>query len=114
MALVGGSGIPSVTPLCHVFSKGVLYIETNVASWKVRTLTRSTQIAYVVDEYSENWYNLKGIRIHGTVEVLREGSEYRSAKRMLFRKFPQFKELWEDEVDVIMKVTPIRATSWGL
>ncbi len=114
MAMVGRNGAPRVTPLCHVFSKGVLYIEADEESWKVRNLTRRNQAAYVVDEYTENWGNLRGIRLQGPVEMLLGGPEYASAKRRLFRKYPQFKELWKTGSHVVMKLTPIKATAWGI
>lgn len=115
VAQVGDDGLPHTTPLCHVFSKGALYIETGVASWKVRNLKPSKQVAYVVDEYTEDWDSLRGIRLRGTAEVLKSGKEYLAAKRMLIRKFPQFKALgWTDGVQVVLKITPTWAKSWGL
>ena len=93
MAFIDGAGSPLVTPLCHVFSKGVLYIEANGASWKVRNVGRRSQVSYVVDEYTEIWGNLRGVRLQGTVEVLRNSPEYRAAKRLLVRKYPQFKAI---------------------
>jgi nitroimidazol reductase NimA-like FMN-containing flavoprotein (pyridoxamine 5'-phosphate oxidase superfamily) len=115
IAQVGEDGLPHTTPLCHVFSKGALYIETGVASWKVRALNTGNQVAYVVDEYTEDWDSLRGVRLHGTAEVLKSGKEYNTAKRLLMRKFPQFKAMgWKDGVQVVLKITPTRATSWGL
>lgn len=115
IAQVGADGLPHTTPLCHVFSKGVLYIETGVASWKVRNLKAGKQVAYVVDEYTEDWDSLRGIRLLGTAEVLKSGKEYNAAKRLLFRKFPQFKALgWTDGVQVVLKITPTWTKSWGL
>ena len=113
MALVGGRGVPHVTPLCHVFSKGVLYIEADEESWKVRNVGKRNQVEYVVDEYTENWDNLRAIRLQGPVEVIHGGPEYASAKRLLFRKYPQFKDLWKTGSHVVMKLTPTKATTWG-
>ena len=114
LALVGRNGIPHVSPFCHAFSKGVVYIEAEGSSWKVANAARNKDVAYVVDEYTENWERLRGIRMQGTMDVLRSGPEYSSAKRVLMRKFPQFKAFWDDAVHVVMKITPTRATTWGL
>ena len=114
MALVDAKGVPRVTPLCHVFSKGVLYLQANGSSWKVRNVGRRGQVAYVVDEYTESWGNLRGIRLQGTVDVLRDGPEYRAAKRLLVRKYPQFKAFWDDAVNLVMKLTLTKAATWGL
>lgn len=115
MAQMGEDGLLHATPLCHVFARGVLYIETNARSWKVRNLGAGQQVAYVVDEYTEVWGNLRGVRMQGKVEVLRDGAEYSSAKRLLMRKFPQFRNMgWKDGTNVVLKIAPTRATSWGL
>ena len=114
MALAGRAGTLRVTPLCHVFSKGALYIETGKNSWKTRALGKQNQVAFVVDEYTEIWKNQAGIQLRGTVEVLHDGSEFNSAKRMLFRKYPQFKEFWEEGAHVVLKLTPNQVTTWGL
>ena len=114
LAVVGRNGVPHVTPLCHAFSKGVIYVEAEGSSWKIGNASRNKDVAYVVDEYTEIWGNLRGIRLQGTMDVLRSGAEYNSAKRVLIRKFSQLRAFWDDNVCVIMKITPTRATNWGL
>ena len=114
MALIDAEGVPRVTPLCHVFSKDVLYLQANGDSWKIRNVGQRGQVAYVVDEYTESWGNLRGIRLQGTVDVLRDGPEYRAAKRLLVRKYPQFKAFWDDAVNLVMKLTLTTAATWGL
>ena len=114
LAVVGRKGSPHVTPLCHAFSKGVIYIEAEGSSWKIGNAGRNKDAAYVVDEYTENWGNLRGIRLQGTLDILRSGEEYNSAKRVLIRKFPQLRARWDDNVCVVMKITPTGATNWGL
>ena len=114
MALSGRGGVLRVTPLCYVFAKGVLYIETGKDSWKVHALERHNQVSFVVDEYTEIWDNQAGIQLRGTVEVVHGGSEYNSAKRMLFRKYHQFKAFWKEGTHVVLKLTPNQATAWGM
>ena len=114
IAMVGPKGVPHVTPLCHAFSKGVVYIEADAESWKVSNANSRKEVAYVVDEYTEIWGNLRGIRLQGTMDVLREGTEYKAAKRVLIRKFPQLGTFWDDKLHVVMKITPTKATHWGL
>ena len=64
--------------------------------------------------YGDFWGNLRGIRLQGTMDVLREGAEYNSANRLLMRKFPQFRTRWDDKENAVMKLTSTRATSWRL
>lgn len=116
MAQIGQENLPHATPLCYASTPEVLYIETNVRSWKVRNLERRPEVAFVVDEYFDDWDKLRGIRIQGKVEVLASGSEYEAGKEILFQKYPeQFVRLgWTHGVNAVLKITPIRATSWGL
>ena len=114
LAVVDRNGVPHVSPFCHAFSKGVLYIEADGSSWKVGNASRNKDVAYVVDEYTEIWGNLRGIRLQGTMDVLRGGAEYNSAKRVLMRKFPQLRSFWDDALHVVLKITPEKATNWGL
>ena len=67
-----------------------------------------------MDEYTEVWENLRGIRMVGKAELLTDGNEYVVAKRLMFRKYSyQYKHRgWVDGVNVVIKITPTRATSW--
>ena len=114
LAVVGRNGVPQVSPFCHAFSRGVIYIPAQGSSWKVANANRNKDVAYVVDEYTEIWGDLRGVRLQGIMDVLREGAEYKTAKRVLMRKFPQLRTSWDDEQSVVMKITPTKATNWGL
>ena len=116
MAQLGSDGLPHATPLCYSSTRDAIYIETSVRSWKVRNLERRSEVAFVVDDYFDDWGKLCGIRMQGNVEVLSQGREYESGKRLLFEKYPdQFEGMgWTDGVHVVMKITPTKVTSWGL
>ena len=116
LSVLGRNGTPHVSPFCHVLSKGVIYIECDADSWKVRNASRSKEVAYVTDEYTELWGDLRGVRLQGTMDVLREGAEYNAAKRVLIRKFPQLRSYvrWDDKLHAVLKITPTKATNWGL
>ena len=94
--------LPHVTPLCYASTLDAIYIETNGGSWKVRNLERRPEIAFEVDEYVDDWSKLRGIRLQGAIEVLREGREYQAGKMLLFGKYPdQFSKMgWTDGVNV--------------
>ena len=116
IAQIGGDDLPHATPLCYSSTRDAIYIETNGRSWKARSLERSPEVAFVVDEYFEDWAKLRGIRMQGHVEVLSEGRDYETGKRLLFQKYPdQFHNMgWTDGVQVVLKITPTKVTSWGL
>jgi nitroimidazol reductase NimA-like FMN-containing flavoprotein (pyridoxamine 5'-phosphate oxidase superfamily) len=115
MAQIGAKYL-HVMPLCYASTQDTLYVETNGRSQKVRRLEAHPQVAFVVDEYFDDWSKLRGIRMQGHAEVLREGREYEAGKRLLLDKYPeQFKRLgWTDGTNVVLKITATRGTSWGL
>ena len=88
MAQIGEGGLPHVTPLCYASTQDALYIETNGRTWKVRNLESRPEIAFEVDEYFEDWDKLRGIRMQGKAQVLREGSEYADGKTAPVSKIP--------------------------
>ena len=101
LAVVGSRGAPYVCPMCHIFNKGVVYLPGLGSSWKVANASKNANVAYVVDEYTENWENLRGIRMQGTMEVLPSGDEYSAAKRLLLRKYPQFRGGFKNPAKVL-------------
>ena len=116
MAQIGSDNLPHATPLCYASSEDAVYIETGISSWKIRNLKKSPDVAFVVDEYFDDWSKLRGIRMLGRGEVLVEGSEYEEGKKLLFGKYPaQMKNLgWVDGTNVVIKITPTKVTSWGV
>ena len=115
MAFVGTDGAPRVTPVCPLLHNGTIYIETDRNDWKVRAIESTNAVAFVVDEYTENWEELRGVRVQGNAEIISQGEEYLLTKKLLFEKFPQFSTLgWKDGTHVIMKIVPVRAANWGL
>ena len=115
IAFVGVDGTPRVTPVCPLLYNGAIYIETDKNDWKVTAIESASTVAFVVDEYTDNWEELRGVRMQGHAEVISRGDEYMLTKKLLFEKFPQFSTLgWKDGNHVIMKIVPVRATNWGL
>lgn len=116
MAQVGEDGLPHSIPLCYASTDSAVYIETSGRSWKVRSLIRLPDVAFVADEYFEDWAKLRGIRMQGKADVLEKGDEYETGKRLLFQKYPeQFEKMgWADGVNVVLKITPTKVNAWGL
>ena len=114
-AQTGSDGAIFVTPLCHVVSGGFIYISTEKDTWKVRSLQPGSRVAYVVDEYYDDWKMNRGVQVRGPVEVVESGPEYQRAKRLHLVKFPQFDWFgWKDGETIVLKITPERVTAWGL
>jgi hypothetical protein len=66
--------------------------------------------------YSNNWVNLKGIRIQGIAEVLWEGEEYKHADELLRSKYPEYRTkegIWKEDEVPIIKITPQSIGKWA-
>jgi nitroimidazol reductase NimA-like FMN-containing flavoprotein (pyridoxamine 5'-phosphate oxidase superfamily) len=103
-----------IAALCHVLVGNAIYIRTGESTWKVRTATRQRRVAYVVDEYHDDWKANREVQMRGPVEALRSGPEYLEAQRRLMRKYPQFAR--PDELPyrvAVLKITIDRVSSLG-
>lgn len=109
-----GPGGVHVVPVCHVLDRGAIYFGSDKKGLKVRNLARSRRVALVVDRYSENWGRLRGVSIAGRADLIRGGAAFERARRLLYRKYPQYKRVaaLEPGDSVIVRVRPARIISW--
>ncbi len=88
----------SVIPVCFVHQEDVIYTAID-SKPKGRRLARlsnmisNPHVAFIVDNYSQNWRHLSYLLIHGEAEVVADEVEARRAKRLLLRKYPQYRWL---------------------
>ena len=115
VATAGRTGIPHVVPVAHVLADAKLYFASESDAKKVQNLRANARIAVTVDLYSEEWENLKGVMIQGTVALIERGPRFRKVRRLLYEKFPQYPaEAGLEEGDVIVEITPQHVFSWGI
>lgn len=115
LATLSAKSEPHLVPLCFAFANGAIYIGTGPAGKKVRNILQNNRVAFTIDEYSEDWDNLRGIMITGEAFILEKGQEYERAKKIMFNKYQQYEKLgWKDGHDRVLKITPQKVKSWGL
>jgi nitroimidazol reductase NimA-like FMN-containing flavoprotein (pyridoxamine 5'-phosphate oxidase superfamily) len=116
VATVSARRIPHMVPVCHVLVNGKLYFASEKDARKVRNLRTTPSIAVTVDLYSDDWAQLKGVMIQGTVKLIDKGPRFRGIRKRLYAKYPQYPQqaaLAESD-SVIVEVTPANVFSWGL
>lgn len=115
VATVGKRGVPHVVPVCHVLIEGKLYFASGNDARKVLNLKDNVRLAATVDLYADAWKNLKGVMLQGTARLIARGSEFRTVRRLLYTKYPQYPdEAALDESDsVIVELTPTHVFTWG-
>jgi nitroimidazol reductase NimA-like FMN-containing flavoprotein (pyridoxamine 5'-phosphate oxidase superfamily) len=102
---------PHVAPLCHAFDprSRSAYVATSGATARNLRLTHRATIE--CDDYFEDWDRLRGLVAHARAKVVRGGAELDRARRLLQRKYRQYREFEFDEV-IALRVELV--TSWGL
>jgi nitroimidazol reductase NimA-like FMN-containing flavoprotein (pyridoxamine 5'-phosphate oxidase superfamily) len=102
---------PHVVPVCYIFQGGYFYIATDYGTKKYKNVIENPRVALVVDVYNPH----KAVAVEGAVEVLERGEEFRRIREMFYRKFKWARDdPWEEGESPILKVKPLRKSSWGL
>lgn len=122
LATASASGEPLVVPVCFVYAEPFIYSPIDKkpkrASWKslrrVKNISENPSVSLVIDEYSEDWGQLRYIIINGRAEVISGGAEYQEALRALSSKYRQYLEMGLEEAGLpVIRITPVRIISWG-
>ena len=120
LATADANGHPHVVPICYVYDGRCLYTPLDLKPKsvpvlrlkRVRNIAENPKVSVVVDHYSDDWSQLGYTLIRGSASVLEEGDERARAEAMLREKYPQYEDLLERGC-TILKITPLRVTSWG-
>jgi len=114
VATAGPTGMPHLVPVCHILVGGKIYFASGKKGRKVLNLRGSPRLALTVDLYSDDWDQLQGVMVQGTARVIERGGRFRSLRRRLYAKYPQYpREAALGESDsVIVELTPTRVFSW--
>ncbi len=116
VATVDRQGYPHVVPVCHVVASGELYFASGSDSKKIQNLRSGRPtLAIAVDDYTEAWGGLKGVMVVGDAKLLDRGARFRSVRRLLYAKYPQYEReaAIEEGESVIVAIHPRRIFSWG-
>jgi hypothetical protein len=118
VATVGGDGGPHVAPLWFVWDGTFLWLNSIVRSQRWTDLQRDRRIAVVVDT-GEQFLDLRGVEIRGTVAVVGDvprGSEPDGAlhgvELAFARKYAGRDEFVADGRHAWLRVTPESIVSW--
>ena len=113
VATVAPDGKPHLVPVCHVMNGGKIYFGSDKNARKLANLRGNPRIALTIDLYSEDWSQLKGVMVLGTVTLIERGARFKQARARLYEKYPQYPEEAASD-SAIAEVTPTRAFAWGL
>jgi coenzyme F420-0:L-glutamate ligase / coenzyme F420-1:gamma-L-glutamate ligase len=120
LATVDAQGQPLVLPVCYVVDGDTLYSPTDAKPKRVpvqrlrrlQNIRENPRVALVIDDYDEDWTQLSYVLLHGTAEILTEGSAVTPAIAALRQKYPQYQQMPIEE-NPLVAVHLTRVISWG-
>lgn len=114
VATVGAAGVPHLVPVCQTLHGGKIYFASGKKARKVLNLRVNPRLALTIDLYSDDWDQIQGVMVQGTARVIERGARFRSLRRRLYAKYPQYpREAALGESDsVIVELTPTHVFSW--
>jgi len=90
LATADPQGQPHVVPVCPILVDGKLYVASEV-NMKVRNARENPRVSLAFDDYVEDWSNLRGVIVFGSVSrVIEGGEEFQALQSAFYAKFPQY------------------------
>jgi PPOX class probable F420-dependent enzyme len=120
VASVGLDGAPHLTTLFYVLHQGRIAFWTYASSQKVRNLERDGRISCLV-EAGTDYFELAGVSIQGTAEVVRDQDRIREIGTAVTRAMTGEADLGDLGRDIVenqvrkrvaVLVTPVKVASW--
>ena len=123
LATLDDKNRPHIVPICFVYDGKLLYTAVDRKPKRVprerlarlRNIRAAPRIAFLIDEYDEDWTQLWYILIRGKAKLIPKSAhkEHARAIRKLRAKYPQYAQgMLADDAPVI-RITPKRTTFWG-
>ena len=110
---------PHVVPICFVLSANTIYSAIDLKPKRLaaenlrrlRNIIENSQVAVLVDRYSEDWKRLAYVLLRGRASLARAGEAQR-AIRLLRRKYSQYRTMRLTGRPII-KIRLTSAYAWG-
>lgn len=114
-------GYPHLVPICFAIQGRALYTPLDKKPkrrlWesltRVKNIRVNPRVALLVDEYREDWSRLWFIQVRGHARLLRSGARWRTAHRLLRRKYPQYRRGLLPASAPVIQILPKRIVTWG-
>lgn len=120
LATADSQGRPHVVPVVFVWDGRHIYIALDAKPKRVpperlkrvRNILENSNVALVVDRYSEEWTELGYVLVRGVATLIKPGEEQTKAVALLRAKYPQYCQMPIDDAPVI-RIAPAEFVEWG-
>ena len=86
-----GSGGPRAATLVYVNDGPQLYVWVRQSAETAGAIDSNPEVAFAIDEYSDDWRQTKGVQGTGRCETVTDGDELASVADLFGRKFPDLR-----------------------
>ncbi|MBI3770529.1 MAG: TIGR03668 family PPOX class F420-dependent oxidoreductase [Deltaproteobacteria bacterium] len=121
LATADPAGVPHVVPLCYALDGETLYFVVDakpkrrpgLALKRMRNLLANPAVAFVVDDYDEDWSTLAYVLVRGRAAVVTDIAEAGRALASLRAKYPQYRAMTLDGPEhPLVRITPEHVHVW--
>lgn len=121
LATADGRGRPHVVPVCFAYDGRAFYTPVDLKPKRaapdklarVHNIQANPNVAFLIDDYREDWSRLWFVLVRGTARLLRRGKEHRKAHRLLRRKYRQYAGGLLPTGAPVIRIRPLRISPWG-
>ena len=112
---------PHLVPICFACDGSVFYSAIDRKPKRVapsrlarlKNIQETPQVAFLVDQYDEDWTRLWYVLVRGEAEVVSASAERKRAIQLLRAKYQQYDSNMLPDDALVLRITPARITAWG-
>ena len=112
---------PHLVPICFACDGSVFYSAIDRKPKRVapsrlarlKNIQETPQVAFLVDQYDEDWTRLWYVLVRGEAEVVSASAEQKRAIQLLRAKYQQYDSNMLPDDALVLRITPARITAWG-
>jgi PPOX class probable F420-dependent enzyme len=119
LATADGTGQPLVVPICYAWDGEALVSAIDAKPKRagdlkrVRNIRENPKVSVVIDQYDEDWRQLRWVIIQGLAEIITAGRDFAAGVDLLLSKYPQYRDLeLSRESGTMIKVRPGKVLQW--
>ncbi|MFQ5552220.1 MAG: TIGR03668 family PPOX class F420-dependent oxidoreductase [Thermoplasmata archaeon] len=121
MATVRRQDSPHVVPVCFAFDGESFFTALDRKPKRVspdrlrrvQNLQEDPSVALILDEYNEDWSQLRYLLVRGEAVLVTDPGERRNAFRLLEEKYEQYRGVGLSEADwPLIRVAPMQVHRW--
>ena len=91
LATAASGGHPHAATLVYVNEGPLIYIWLRQSAATADQIDSNPEVAFAIDEYSQDWRQTKGVQGTGRCDPLTDGDELASAAKLFGTKFPDLR-----------------------